>query len=388
MKYRHRFQRVFITESALQDAVTATILKHFPVRIQTVVPDNYDINKAVRGLDAKRVLLLTRSRGAVVKGCPGTAESYLCCHYQVINQTLNCPLHCSYCILQFYLNQPATVLYTNFEEIFDELRTKLQQQPRRFFRIGTGELGDSLALTGSELFAEQAIRVFSKIPNAVLELKTKTTNVDRLLDLHHGGHTVLAWSLNPQEIITAHELKTADLIPRLKAAARAAEAGYKLAFHLDPILSHPEWRPLYGNVVDELYNWVSADQIAWLSLGTLRYPPAMKDKLIARYPHTTIPYAELIRGTDGKMRYARPVRLPMYRYIYAKLRQSERPPFIYFCMESRSVWEAVTGVAPDSNAHLDFMFAESLYRRFPGLLPGKPQRRYYQEGFALDRMSG
>ena len=235
-------------------------------------------------------------------------------------------------------------------------------------------------------FAEKAVEFFAQLPNAILELKTKSTEIDLLLNLDHKGHTVLAWTLNPQEIITGNELKTAPLTSRLKAAARAVEAGYKLAFHLDPILSHPEWQTLYGSLIDELYSRVPADMIAWISMGTLRYPPSMKEKLIAYYPNNTLPYAEMIRGTDRKMRYARPIRLPMYRFIYDKLTRHSHPPFVYFCMENRAIWESVTGAAPENNAQLDYMFAESLFHRFPGLIPKKPKFKYYEKGFPLEHV--
>jgi len=386
MNHNNRFQRVYITESALHDSVTNDILNKFPSRIQRVIPDDYNFAKDVCDFDPKTVLLLTRSRGDIVKGCPGTDKSYLCCNYQVINQTQNCPMHCTYCILQFYLNQPATVLYTNFDEIFTELRTKINRQPKRFFRIGTGELGDSLAINGSVIFAKHAIRIFSKTSNVLLELKSKAADIDDLLHLEHNGHTVLAWSLNPQEIIQQNELKTAQLIPRLTAAQKAAEAGYLLAFHFDPILFHPHWERLYSELIDELYMHINPEQIAWISMGSLRFPPSMKEKIIERYPNTSIPYAEMVRGMDGKLRYARPLRLPMYKLIYNKLTTIPSAPFIYFCMESPLIWEEVFGKSPDSNSHLDFMFADSLYRRFPGLILEKPQRIHYDEGFSLDTL--
>jgi len=386
MNHNNRFQRVYITESALQDSVTGDILSKFPSQIQRIIPDDYNFTADVCDLDPKTVLLLARSQGDIVKGCPGTDKSYLCCNYQVINQTQNCPMHCSYCILQFYLNQPATVLYTNYDEIFTELKSKIERQPKRFFRIGTGELGDSLAIDGSVLFAKQAIRVFAEIPNALLELKSKTTDIEDLLHLEHNGHTVLAWSLNPQEIIHQNEFTTAQLIPRLAAAQKAAEAGYLLAFHFDPILFYPNWEKLYSELIDELYRHIDPERIAWISLGSLRFPPSMKEKIIERYPNTTIPYSEMVRGMDGKLRYARPLRLPMYKLIYQKLTAVPNPPFIYFCMESRLIWKEVFGKEPESNSHLDFMFAESLYRRFPGLISEKPQRIHYNEGFSLDAL--
>ena len=386
MNLKNCFLRIFITESALKDAVTGAIIEKYPGRIQKVVPDDYDISEDVRGMDPKRVLYLTHSKGDVVKGCPGTAESYLCCNYQVINQTQNCPMNCVYCILQFYLNQPATILFTNFDDIFIDLKEKLSRQPKRFFRIGTGELGDSLAISGSVFFADQAIRTFADVPNALLELKTKTSETDGLLNIPHKGHTVLAWSINPQEIIHRYEFKTSQLIPRLTAAARAGDAGYLLAFHLDPILAVPGWEDIYNDLLDELYLHIPSERIAWISMGSLRYPPSMKDKMIERYPSTTLPFGEMIRGMDGKMRYARPVRVPMYKFIYQKLRGISNPPFIYFCMESRDVWEEVTGTSPESNAHLDYLFAESLYKRFAGLMAEKPVRDTYKRGFSLEQI--
>ena len=377
MNPEQRLKSIYISESALKDPVTNQIINQLPRRICKIVADDYAVANEIRGINPKQVLYLTRSKGETVKRCPGTDTSYLCCRYQVINQTLNCPLNCVYCILQYYLNQPATTIYTDFPKIFAELRKKLAAQPKRFFRVGTGELGDSLAYYGSMFFAREAIAIFAEVPNGILELKTKTVNIDDLLTLRHNGHTVLAWSLNPQPLIDEFELNTAPLTQRLNAAAHAAEAGYLLAFHLDPMLIVPNWQSLYDDMLTELYSRIKPQQIAWISLGTLRYPPEMKDKMIAHYPNTVLPFGEMIRGLDGKMRYARPIRVPLYRRIYHKLTAVDLPPFIYFCMESPDVWQEVTGMAPADNAHLDYLFAASLHRRFPGLLPEPPQLSDY-----------
>lgn len=384
MNHNNFYRRIYISKSALRDESTAAICSKYPRRIQQVIPDDYDIVGKTAGMDPKTVLWLTRSKGDVVKSCPGTAEQYLCCRYQVINQTLNCPMCCSYCILQYYLNQPATVVYTNFVDILAELLTKVRRQPRRFFRIGTGELGDSLAVTGSVYFVRQAIEMFAGIPNALLELKTKSVAIDDLLELEHGGRTVLAWSLNPQAIIDQEEHKTAHLMPRLAAARRAAEAGYLLAFHFDPILHVQDWAKLYGELLDELYLQIDPSRIVWVSMGSLRFPPSMKEQIAARYPGSAVAFGEMVRGMDGKLRYPRPLRVPMYRFIYQKLKSAFSPPFLYFCMESPLVWREVFGRAPEDSAHLDFMFAESLYRRFPGLMTAEPERVNYERGYGLE----
>jgi len=55
-------------------------------------------------------------------------------------------MDCSYCILQWYLNNPMMVVYVNIDDLLAELDDFSQKNPNNFFRIGTGELTDSLTL--------------------------------------------------------------------------------------------------------------------------------------------------------------------------------------------------------------------------------------------------
>ena len=93
----------------------------------------------------KKHLYLCRNRGSFFKPCPGTAE-YTCCGYYVLNVGMNCPMDCVYCILQAYLNQPWITAYVNTDDMITELDAELDGKPEQFFRIGTGEFADSLAL--------------------------------------------------------------------------------------------------------------------------------------------------------------------------------------------------------------------------------------------------
>jgi len=333
---------------------------------------------------AKREILLTEQQGHTVKQCPGTARTYRCCNYHVINQTSNCPLDCTYCILQFYLNNPVTTVYANTEKLMTEVRDKIATQPDRFFRIGTGELSDSLAFDSSSEFSRDIVSYFANLDNVLLELKTKSNRIENLLDLDHRGHTVISWSVNPQIVIDAEEHKAASLAERLAAMEQVQTAGYKLGFHFDPLLYHPEWQDSYPDLIRQLFEVVDPRNVAWISMGTLRFPPDMKEQVLEKFPHSKIMFAELIRGMDGKMRYPKPLRLEMYRTIYQALHHYGGPDlFIYFCMESAEIWERVMGWSPESNEHLDYLFAESLYQQFPGLMTATPQRLAYDNGVPL-----
>ena len=334
----------------------------------------------------KREIFLTRSRGHTLKQCPGTALSYICCNYHVINQTFGCPMDCTYCILQFYLNNPVTMVYADVESIFKEMEEKIAQQPERFFRIGTGELTDSFAFDDSSGFSIEIVKKFAHIKNAILELKTKTNTVKNMYKLNHNGRTVIAWSLNPPNIIKSEEYNTSSLPKRLAAAKEIEDEGYKLAFHFDPILHHKGWKDNYETLIQQLFSTIKPESITWISMGSLRFPPDMKDKVLSKFPGTKIMFGEFIRGLDGKIRYIKPLRLELYCHVYRCLRKYGGDDlFIYFCMEPSSVWKAVFGWSLESNEHLDYLFAESLYHRFPELMIDLPKRKVYDRGYPLHK---
>jgi spore photoproduct lyase len=313
----------------------------------------------------KQILCIRPYQGRLVKDCPGTT-GHICCGYKIINVMINCPLDCSYCILQTYLNNPCLTLYPEFTRIFGEIDEILDAHPHRIFRFGTGELGDSLALDGIVRFADEAVPFFSTKKNAIFELKTKATAVDHLLDLDHGGRTVCSWSLNPPTIIGGEEHGTPPLEERLRAARRCADAGYVLGFHFDPLITYPGWEDDYRRVLDLLFEHIDPRRVIWVSLGALRCPPALKHVAQERFPASRIFSGELIRGEDGKLRYLKPIRTALYRHMVSLLRSYDADLFIYFCMERGDVWHEVFGNSPGSTVGLNRWFEERV-RQFTGV---------------------
>jgi spore photoproduct lyase len=313
--------------------------------------------------DGKQILFLARLSGRPVKACPGTQSTYLCCQYRVIHSCSQCPMDCTYCVLQEYLESPVITLDVRLPEIFQSVKSMLADQPRRFFRFGTGELGDSLALDSLTGLSENFIRFFTGRKNALIELKTKSVNIDGVLKIPP-GHSVLSWSVNPDPAIRTQEFHTPHLQARIEAARQCMEKGYVLGFHFDPILHIPDWENLYCDVVHQIFSSLRPERIAWISLGSLRFPPALKPVIESRFPRSRITDEEMIRGMDGKMRYPKPMRIGMYKSIYQSIRAHNSDVFVYFCMESPQIWDRVTGSHPADNSELDFRFAESLWRRF------------------------
>ncbi len=382
-----KITRIIIDQNVADQELVQRYVRNNPqakIVQQDITEEQKEIMFHQEATPAKREILLTEKQGHTVKQCPGTDRAYRCCNYHVINQTSNCPIDCTYCILQFYLNNPVTTVYANSKKLFTEVRDKIATQPKRFFRIGTGELSDSLAFDSSSEFSKDIVNYFADLSNVLLELKTKTNRVENLLNLDHKGHTVISWSVNPQVIIDAEEHKAASLGERLEAMRQVQAAGYKIGFHFDPLLYHLNWEQTYSDLIKQLFEVIDPSNVAWISIGSLRFPPEMKEKVLEKFPKSKIMFAELIRGLDGKMRYPKPLRLKMYRTIYEALRSyGSKNLFIYFCMESAEIWERVMGWSPESNEHLDFLFAQSLDKQFSTLMQNAPQRINYDNGVPL-----
>jgi spore photoproduct lyase len=137
-------------------------------------------------------------------------------------------MDCSYCVLQGYLNNPFLTVYTNWEDLLQEIDDFLSSRDQPFLRLGTGELSDSLALESIFPFSQFLIPFFAERHNGILELKTKSANVNPLLNLDHRGKTIVSWSLNPPKMIEREERRTAPLKERIAAAIRRTQ--YRLEF--------------------------------------------------------------------------------------------------------------------------------------------------------------
>jgi spore photoproduct lyase len=337
----YRPERLLIEKPVAENRLVQRIL----AALQDVPVDWVDRLKDDPTSRNGKVLEIVKFQGRFIKPCPGT-RFYTCCGYQILNLGVQCFLGCTYCILQAYFPNPNLRLFGNLEDMWQQLEEHLQSSPRRVHRIGTGEFTDSLLLDPLTRMTEDLVPFFAAQPNAVLELKTKTTQVDLLESLDHRGHTIVAWSLNPSSLIASEEAATATLEERLEAARRCQEWGYRLAFHFDPLLVYPDWQNGYSEVVDQLSSAVDPGDIAWISLGTLRFMPSLKPIIRQNHPRSTILEEEFIPGLDGKMRYFRDLRVEMYGYLSRMLRNWHKDLCIYLCMESNDIWRESLGFDP------------------------------------------
>jgi spore photoproduct lyase len=355
--------RVLLEERGENHLLTERILGRVPaVPVQKLWPGQGEPGVSSGAMD-KQSLRLLEFPGEFLKPCPGT-KGYICCGYQILHVGTNCPLDCSYCILQAYFNQPSLRVFVNLEERLGPIGRFLDSHPQRIFRIGTGEFTDSLALDPVVGWTEILLPFFAERKNAVLELKTKTDHIGGLLSAKHRDRIIVSWSLNSPWISAREEHGAPGIRKRLLAAKRCQEAGYTLGFHFDPLIQHAGWKEDYARTLDLMDQFLDPKGIIWMSLGGFRFMPHLKEIIRRRHPDTSVLKGEFIQGLDGKKRYFKPIRIDMYGFVREKLDQWHPNLGLYLCMESRDVWEKSLGWSPGDTAGLSRFLDERVVRFF------------------------
>lgn len=358
-----RIKKVFIEEAAQSHAMTGRIISMLQKRStgQPLAGEEYPTTP----LD-KEALRLVSFPGEFLKPCPGT-KSYICCGYQILNAGTQCPLDCSYCILQSYFDQPDMKIFVNLENKLEEIGAHLDKTADKLFRIGTGEFMDSLALDPYAGWSAFLPGFIHKRRNAVLEFKTKTDRVEGLLSSKTKDRIIVSWSLNSPSIAAREEHGAPPVRKRLTAAKACQDAGFAIGFHFDPIIQHLNWKEQYVKTLEMMEGIIDPSRVVWISLGCLRFMPNLKSVVLRRHKDTRILDGEFIPGLDGKMRYFKPIRIELYNFIKQQLDAWHKDLGLYLCMESDEVWNKAMGWSPENSEGLSRYLDQRALKFFPEL---------------------
>lgn len=277
-------------------------------------------------------------KGEFWKPCPGTTAGYYCCGYQIITPATGCGMYCRYCVLQAYFDHQNQTIYENFSDLENEIHLKMASHSG-VIRFGTGEFGDSLFLDHITSFSTKIASLLEPY-HAVVEFKTKSTNIMNLHKVKNPEKVIIGFSLNAPSRIQLFERNTAPLIDRLKAARECIEMGFYVAFHFDPMFWFENCELEYRNVVKLIFDYIKdPSRIAWVSLGGFRTMPSLKTLLKKNQTHLPLFSGEMVYGADGKLRYFRPFRVALYSMMREEFEQFAPEITLYLCMESPDVWD-------------------------------------------------
>jgi spore photoproduct lyase len=255
-----------------------------------------------------------------------------------------CPYGCTYCYLAgtrgVYFS-PTVKIFLNLPEILGQIH-RVACEAGRSTGFYLGKLQDGLALDPLTGYSRIMVPFFANHPLARLIVLTKAADVENLLDLPHGEHTILSWSLNPPEVGAEFERNTPPVECRIEAMRKCAAAGYPVRVVLMPIIPLTSWEPIYERFLVDFLRQVRPERITLG--GVCSYPNALRltqAKMGTSHAIAAGLGLRALKSADGRARYPLDLRVRIYQHLIGVIRDIRPDVTVGLCLEEQAVFEAV-----------------------------------------------
>lgn len=269
-------------------------------------------------LQKKRpALILAEKRGRKVIPTPpdysiGADRNFYFSHM------LNCLYDCRYCFLQGMYRSAHYVHFLNYEDFeteIDEIRSE-KGGKLCFF---SGYDCDSLVFEKMTGFAERFIPFFAERPDSWLELRTKSLATSALERSEPVPNIVTAYTLTPDSIAREIEHGAPSFEHRLNRVRSLTQQGWIVGLRLDPLIPFPGFRKIYTEMIERVFREVDSDKIHSVTLGPMRFPKAMYDRIVKLYPDDPLFALGGSEMRDGQMSYPEEIEKAMVDHVYESL---------------------------------------------------------------------
>ncbi|MGH7884735.1 MAG: spore photoproduct lyase family protein, partial [Thermodesulfobacteriota bacterium] len=217
-------EKIYIEEKVLDHPFTRRILSRLPDIPQEIIEDYKKIGLEKefrnRANEDKNCLALAEKKGEVLKNVGRMEEN----QYYLFHE-IDCRYDCEYCYLQYYFQTKVPVIFVNRDLVLMQIEEILQNTDKPYFHVG--EVCDSLAFDELTEFSKDIAELFYKYPNGTVEFRTKSTNINNLVNLENIPNNLIpSWTFSPEYICDTLEHKTPKFNERLNAAKKCQDAGY------------------------------------------------------------------------------------------------------------------------------------------------------------------
>ena len=131
---------------------------------------------------------------------------------------------------------------------------------------------DLIAFKEGRNFLTLLIPELSMFPEIQFEIRTKSAVADFFKTVPVAHNITYAFSVAPDEIISAYEYKTPNLKARLSAVQACISAGHSVRLCFDPVFIEPGTQELYKKFFIHVFNTIPPHKIKDTSYGFFRMP--------------------------------------------------------------------------------------------------------------------
>ena len=264
-----------------------------------------------------------------------------CAKFYKLTAYNNCNFWCEYCYLYLtFRTCPVSTHFVNYDRMFKDIeKFDRQSIPNALRVLNLGELGDPLAVDDIAGLSEQLVPFMpAHAPRTKLLFLTKSDCVRNLLEMQHGGQTIVSFSVNTDKVWQYLEHRTPSPADRLKAARKVQDAGYEVRLRIDPVVRYSTWEKDYRRLTGMIFEHVEPSRI---TIGEYRPAEGLSSHIKTRFPESSLLKVNGSLITEaGKLRYPREYRIEMFRAIADGIRRCGKKVQIALCKETPQIWKA------------------------------------------------
>lgn len=307
---------IYIEEEIANHPRTLAILKRFPDATKISCQRYGEIfNRKSQNFRLQKkqpALILAKKHKGLVLPTPkqyaiGAEYNYYFSHM------LNCLYDCRYCFLQGMFQSAHYILFVNYEDFTEEMTSILNQHNNEPVHFFSGYDCDSLALDPVTGFTSAFLPFFESNPQALLELRTKSTQIRSLLKREPIKNCVIAFSFTPDKIARTLEHKAPDINKRLQSILDLQEAGWQIGLRFDPLIYTKDFAIEYSELFKTIFSKINPQLTHSISLGAFRLPKDYFRKLEKLYPDDIL-FSSPLAEEGNNMGYPSEIRNDMLEF--------------------------------------------------------------------------
>lgn len=223
-------------------------------------------------------------------------------HNYYFSHMLNCIYDCRYCFLQGMYQSANYLLFVNYEDFVEEIDKTVSKNSGETSYFYSGYDCDSLALEPLTEFVNEFLPHFENHHDAMLELRTKSTQVRSLLDRPVQENCIIAFSFTPEAVSLALENKVPSIQKRVDAMQKLQDKGWKVGLRFDPMIYDDNYSEQYAELFSTVFSRLDKSKIHSVSMGVFRLPDPFFRKMQKLFPEEKL-FAAKIKKTNGMVSY-------------------------------------------------------------------------------------
>ncbi len=274
------------------------------------------------------LILARKHKGFVLPVPEGFGLGHSANYY--FSHMYNCIYDCRYCFLQGMYSSANYILFVNYEDFLTQIEAIINLHKGQEIAFFSGYDCDSLALENITKFASFILPQFKKYPEAFLELRTKSVQIKPMITLNALENCIVAYSLMPDPISKALDIKTPSISKRLDAMKKLAFKGWKLGLRFDPLVHGKDWKNLYRELIEKVFSEIPTNSIHSISFGALRFPKAMYKKIHSMHPDEIL-FSGPLSSRAGMVAYKREVENEMISFCRDVVTEFITKPITFNC---------------------------------------------------------